>query len=110
MNNKKENVNSEYVSKILKKYPDKVPVIFVPSNGVPVIDKRKFIIPRDILVSQLLFIIRQKIKLEPEKGMYIFFGKNNLVSSNTILSEVYDKYKEKDGVLYATYSSENTFG
>lgn len=113
MESLKDKVNtdySQYVSKILRKYPDKVPVIFIPSNGAPNIDKRKFIIPRDLLVSQLSYIVRQKIKLEPEKGMYIFFGKNNIASSNMLLSEVYEKYKDKDGVLYATYSIENTFG
>lgn len=101
---------SQYVSKILRKYPDKVPVIFMPSGNVPEIDKRKFIIPRDLLVSQLSYIVRQKIKLSPEKAMYLFFGKNNLASSNMLLSEVYENYKDKDGILYATYSIENTFG
>lgn len=105
------NVNyGQYVSKILKKYPDKVPVIFIPSKNAPDIDKRKFIIPRDLMVSQLYHIVRQKIKLEPEKGMFIFFGKNNIASSNMILSEVYENYKDKDGILYATYSIENAFG
>lgn len=101
---------SQYVSKIMKKYPDKVPVIFIPSNNSPDIDKRKFIIPRELLVTQLNHIVRKKIKLEPEKGLFIFFGKNNIANSNMLLSEVYEKYKDKDGILYATYSIENTFG
>lgn len=113
MESLKDNVNNnygQYVSKILRKYPDKVPVIFTPSDGAPNIDKRKFIMPRDLMVSQLTYIVRQKVKLDPEKGMYIFFGKNNIASSNMLLSEVYERYRDKDGVLYATYSIENTFG
>jgi GABA(A) receptor-associated protein len=109
----KDNINSintEYISKLLRKHPDKVPVIFIPTNNAPEIDKRKFVIPRDLLVSQLLYIIRQKIKLEPEKAIFLFFEKNITVSSNMIMSEVYEKYKDKNGVLYVNYSTENTFG
>jgi len=103
-------INIEYVSKLLTKYPDKIPVIFIPSSNTPEIDKRKFIIPRDLLVSQLIYIIRQKIKIEPEKAIFLFFGKNYVASSNMMMSEVYDKYKDKNGILYVSYSIENTFG
>lgn len=102
-------INSEYVLKLLRKHPDKVPVIFIPSSNTPEINKRKFIIPRDLLVAQLLYIIRQKIKLEPEKAIFLFFG-NHTVSTNMIMSEVYERYKDKDGILYVNYSTENTFG
>ena len=97
-------------SKILAKYPDKVPVIFNNNSDAPPLDKRKFIVPRDLQVSQLLYIIRQKIKLQPEKGLFLYFSKNNMVNSNMLLSEAYENFKDKDGILYATYSIENTFG
>jgi len=109
----KENPNKSYASnasKILSKYPDKVPVIFNSANGAPQLDKRKFIMPRDLQVSQLLYIIRQKVKLQPEKGLFLFFGKNNIANTNMLLSEVYENFKDNDGILYATYSIENTFG
>jgi len=106
----KDNTIKNYSSKILSKYPDKVPVIFNTSSGAPPLDKRKFIMPRDLQVSQLIYIIRQKVKLQPEKGLFLFFGKNNMVSTNMLLSEVYENFKDSDGILYATYSIENTFG
>ena len=106
----KHDTIKSYASKILSKYPDKVPVIFKSSNLSPQLDKRKFIIPRDLQVSQLLYIIRQKVKLHPEKGLFLFFGKNNIANTSMLLSEAYENFKDKDGILYATYSIENTFG
>jgi GABA(A) receptor-associated protein len=112
-NSQTENNNTLFktnASKILRKYPDKIPVIFNKAPNAPNIDKNKYIIPRDLQVSQLMFIIRKKIDISPEKAIFIFFGKNNLAQSNMLLSEVYEKYKDKDDILYATYSVENTFG
>jgi GABA(A) receptor-associated protein len=112
-NSQTENNNTLFktnVSKILRKYPDKIPVIFNKAPNAPDIDKKKYIIPRDLQVSQLIFIVRKKIDISPEKAIFIFFGKNNLAHSNMLLSEVYEKYKDKDDILYATYSIENTFG
>jgi GABA(A) receptor-associated protein len=107
--NQKGNFNKEYTDKLLKKYPDKVPVIFLNSSNSPFIDKRKFLIPRDIIISQLIYIVRKKINLSPEKA--IFLNINNFMpSSNMLISEAYELYKEKNGILYITYSSENTFG
>lgn len=98
------------ISKILRKYPDKIPVIFNKGPNAPDIDKKKYIIPNDLQVSQLIYIIRKKIEISPEKAIFIFFGKNHMVQSNMLLSEVYEKHKDKDDILYATYSIENTFG
>jgi GABA(A) receptor-associated protein len=36
---------------------------------------------------------------------------NGIIPSNTdIMNELYEKYKDYDGFLYLTYSSENVFG
>jgi hypothetical protein len=43
-----------------------------------------------------MYIIRQKIKVTPEKAIFLYFGKNHMVSSNTLLSEVYDNFKDGD--------------
>lgn len=108
----KDKFNGQYAGRLLKKYPDKVPVIFLPSSNAPSIDKRKFLIPRDLLISQLNYIVRQKIELSPEKALFLHFGnKGNIMpNANMLLSEAYELYKEKDGILYSTYSLENTFG
>ena len=56
-----------------------------------------------------MYIIRKKINITPEKA--IFLNINNIMpSSNMLISEAYELYKEKNGMLYVTYSTENTFG
>ena len=109
----KNTYNKDYVFKLYKKYPDKIPVIFVPSNNAPALDKRKFLIPRDLLVLQVNTIIRQKIKLDSVQALYIYFGRNKNIeipAFNTLISEAYEKYKDENGILYITYALENTFG
>jgi GABA(A) receptor-associated protein len=105
----KDNFNKEYTDRLLKKYPDKVPIIFLTASNTPLIDKRKFLIPRDLIISQLIYVIRKKINLSPEKALFLHIEKS-MPNSNMLVSEAYELYKEKNGILYVTYSSENTFG
>jgi GABA(A) receptor-associated protein len=109
MEKQKDNFNKEYTDKLIKKYPDKVPVIFLSASNTPSIDKKKFLIPRDLLISQLMYIIRKKINLTPEKALFLNIN-NFMPSSNMLISEAYELYKEKNGILYVIYSTENTFG
>ena len=47
--------------------------------------------------------------LSPEEALFIFAG-SSLLSSNTLISVAYERYKDADGFLYIKYSGENTFG
>ena len=47
--------------------------------------------------------------LSPEEALFIFSG-SSVLSSNTLISAVYEKYRDPDGFLYVKYSGENTFG
>ena len=98
-------------NKILTKYNDKIPIILerYKSTNLKNIDKKKYLLPKDITVGQFLFIIRKKIELSSEKAIYLF-NENNLLSSNTIISDVYSNYKDDDNFLYLFYHSENTNG
>ena len=39
------------------------------------LDKRKFLIPSDISISQLVWIIRKRVRLESEKALFLFVDK-----------------------------------
>ncbi len=98
--------------KIRTKYPDKIPVIVQranSSNNIPDIDKKKFLVPQDLIIGQFIYVIRKRIKLSPEAAIFVFFN-NMLKTSSTTMAEVYNENKDKDGFLYAVYASENTFG
>lgn len=98
--------------RILSKYPNQIPVICekAPSNkDIPPMNKFKFLVPKDLTCGQFLCIIRSRIKLEPEKALFLFVGQN-IPSGNELVSELYHKNKDPDGFLYMVYSGENTFG
>ena len=99
---------ANFAKSVLKKYAGRFPLI-VESTNKDLPPVHKFIIPDDLTVGNLLIVLRKRIKLEPSEAIYIFF-KNNIVNSSTLLTDVYTKYKDDDGILYANYSKENTFG
>jgi len=102
----------KYVNKILTKHPDHVPVVIEKCNKdktTPDIDKNKYIIPRSLNISEFIFIIRKRIKIDSNKAIFIFIN-NLLIPMNTTVGSVYDEHKENDSILYVKYSSENTFG
>jgi GABA(A) receptor-associated protein len=36
------------------------------------IDKKKYLVPADLTVGQFVYVIRKRIKLSPEKAIFIF--------------------------------------
>ena len=104
----------EESKRVLAKYPDRIPVIMEKlsnnkKDGVPMLDRVKFLVPKDVSVTQFTFIIRKRIELAPEKAIFIFV-EDNLPPSSALVSELYETYRDDDGFLYMKYSGENTFG
>lgn len=97
--------------KIMKKYPDKIPVIVTKfkNTDLPEINKSKYIVPKDMNFTNFVYIIRKHVKLSSDKAIFITIN-NKLCPSNSTLGEIYDDMKNDDGFLYMEYSSENTFG
>ncbi|KAL4317786.1 hypothetical protein GQ457_18G024140 [Hibiscus cannabinus] len=98
-------------ARIREKYPDRIPVIVerAEKSDVPEIDKKKYLVPADLTVGQFVYVVRKRIKLSPEKAIFIFV-KNILPPTAAMLSAIYEENKDEDGFLYMTYSGENTFG
>lgn len=98
-------------SGIKKKYPDRVPVIVkkADKSKLPDIDRKKYLVPKEVTVGQFIAIIRSRIKLDPSQAIFVFIN-NELPSLSTPLVEVYEQYKDDDEALYVTYTGENTFG
>lgn len=98
--------------KIIEKYPDRIPCIVENAKNcsLPKQDKKKFLVPKDLTMGQLLYIIRRKFKLAPTKAVFIFVNGVLLVPSSTIINSVYCSNKNEDEFLYLVISDENTFG
>merc|ERR1712060_48503 len=97
--------------RIREKYPDRIPVIVekAEKSDIPDIDKKKYLVPADLTVGQFVYVIRKRIKLSPEKAIFIFVS-NVLPPTAALMSSIYEEHKDEDGFLYIAYSGENTFG
>lgn len=77
-------------------------------------------------MGQFVYVIRKRIKLSPEKAIFIFVDEV-LPPTAALMSSIYDQHKDLDQFLYITYvlshplspelgtdsrrySGENTFG
>ena len=101
------------VKTIMEKYPHRIPVICERSNNAskdcPEIDKNKYLVPNDLTIGQFLYVIRKRLKLPPEKAIFLFIN-GFIPPSSAFLFNIYNLYKDEDGFLYVTYTFENTFG
>ncbi|KAK9896045.1 microtubule associated protein 1A/1B [Cystobasidium minutum MCA 4210] len=97
--------------RIRAKYSDRIPVICEKheKSDIATIDKKKYLVPADLTVGQFVYVIRKRIKLEPEKAIFIYVDEV-LPPTAALMSSIYEEYKDEDGFLYVTYSGENTFG
>ena len=98
-------------NKISMKYPDRIPIIVEKHHlsDINTIDKSKYLVPKDMIVSQFYFVIRKRIKLTSEKALFITVN-GSLIPSNSTIGEIYDNMKDEDDFLYVLYTGENTFG
>ena len=105
----------------------------VEKSDIATIDKKKYLVPADLTVGQFVYVIRKRIKLSPEKAIFIFVDEV-LPPTAALMSSIYEEHKDEDGYvarpllriaavlvsppanwfsdsfLYITYSGENTFG
>ncbi|KAL8527132.1 hypothetical protein ACS0TY_005126 [Phlomoides rotata] len=96
---------------IIAKYPDRVPVVAerYTKSDLHEIEKRKFLVPRDMSVGQFIHILNGRLHLAPGKALFVFV-KDTLPQTTSLIETVYDSFKDEDGFLYMCYSSEKTFG
>ena len=85
-------------------------VLPVPTSPVPPRPHvPRYLVPADLTVGQFVYVIRKRIKLSPEKAIFVFVN-NVLPPTAALMSSIYEEHKEDDGFLYIAYSGENTFG
>lgn len=104
----------EQSRKILKKFPDRIPVVVERAPSGPFIgelQKTKFLLPYEATVAGFMSTLRRQVVVNPGDGFYMFCGnKNVLVSGSNTFQHLYANYKDDDGFLYMIYAGENVFG
>jgi len=97
---------------LLNKYPDRIPIICERSHkhfDLPNIDKKKYLVPKNLTFGDFTCVLRQKIRLNPHDSIFLFVN-DKIVSGSLIIGHIYDYEKDTDGILYLQYAKENTFG
>lgn len=97
-------------SKILNKFPDRIPIICETTDKITHLDKYKFLVPCDFTISRFVSVIRKRLKADQYTGIFIYVNENILPPGNEYIHKIYNEYKDEDGFLYIRYNSENTFG
>jgi GABA(A) receptor-associated protein len=98
-------------SKIIEKYPNRIPVIVEISRGNDIgdLDKQKYLVPNDLTVGQFSYIIRKRVKLPAEKAIYLTVN-GSIPTTAAMMQSIYVKHRDDDGFLYIIISGENSFG
>ncbi|KAG9156942.1 hypothetical protein Leryth_008998 [Lithospermum erythrorhizon] len=96
---------------IIAKYPDRLPVVVerYSKTDLPEMEKKKYLVPRDMSVGQFIYILSSRLRLAPGKALFVFVN-DTLPQTSSLMESVYESYKDEDGFLYMCYSSEQTFG
>lgn len=102
-------------TRVRLKYPDRLPIIcekietYKNFMTFPELDKIKYLVPTNLTVGQFIFVIRKRMKLQPEQSIFLFVN-NVIPASSALMSNLYNQYHDDDGFLYVKYSKENVFG
>ncbi|OWM67379.1 hypothetical protein CDL15_Pgr000831 [Punica granatum] len=96
---------------VIVKYPDRVPVIIerYSRTDLPEMEKKKFLVPRDMSVGQFIHLLSSRLHIAPGKALFMFV-KNTLPSTASRMDSIYQSFRDEDGFLYMCYSTEKTFG
>jgi len=107
---------------ILARNPNRIPIICLPglNSTMKPLDKKKFLVPRDLTFSQFIYVIRSRMKSESiqdiqnKEAIYLYYrdNKNKMCIPNpsTIMSYIYEENMSEDKCLYVYYDKENMFG
>ena len=101
----------EESSRILLKYPDRVPIICEKNNRDSNIElnKKKYLISKNVTIGEFLFFIRKNLLINEYTALFLLVG-DIIPPNNSTVGVLYNSYSNVDGYLYITYSFENTFG
>ena len=100
---------------IIRKYPDYIPVIIDCCDELSnIIKKRKYLVPKDVLISYFLCIVKQKMAPIDSKKALIMFCDNKMLNPTQNIGIIHYDYlsnkKFDDKYLYIFLTLENTFG
>ena len=98
---------------ILAKYVNYIPVIVECDPQIGVMKKQKFLVPQNVNCSHMIVAVRNQLKLDPSKSIFIFYN-NNIICPTENINVVYRRYLTQidngDKFFHIYVTTENTFG
>eukprot|EP00013_Stygamoeba_regulata_P005262 CAMPEP_0177628500 /NCGR_PEP_ID=MMETSP0447-20121125/165_1 /TAXON_ID=0 /ORGANISM="Stygamoeba regulata, Strain BSH-02190019" /LENGTH=160 /DNA_ID=CAMNT_0019129753 /DNA_START=47 /DNA_END=529 /DNA_ORIENTATION=+ len=95
-------------------FPDRVPVIVEREarSSLPPLARKKFLAPENVTVAMFQSALREQMgsSLAPEEVIFLFVRGSFVPPPTALMCSVYETYRDEDGLLYATYGGQNTFG
>ena len=108
------NQRKQSSDKIKKEFPDKIPVIVEKDPRAKTlndIDKTKYLVPKEISVTQFSFMLRKRLQLKENDAFFLIAKCKYTIMGEYTMDDVYNKYSGKDdGYLYITYTSKEIWG
>lgn len=83
---------------------------YYKETDLPVLDKKKFLVPQELTMSQFISIIRSRMKLTSNRALFFLVNNRSLVALSKSLAEIYAENRDEDGFLYIYYASQEVFG
>jgi GABA(A) receptor-associated protein len=99
----------EEATRIIARHPDRVPVIVETHGDDLHLDKVKFLVPDTLTFSQLMFVIKRRMKVEPTVALN-FLVNDTFPMPECSMHEVYGKHKDSDSFLYVSAVQSRVFG
>ena len=102
--------------RIKSKFPDKIPIICEIDKTDNHIDstnftKNKYLVDGCLTVGQFMYIVRKRIKVPPEKAIYLTVGNGIIPPTGELMSNIYKKHKDPyDNFIYFFIMGEAFFG
>lgn len=99
--------------RIKEQYPDRLPVVvekISTCKTLPDIDKKKFLVPKDLTIAQFLYVVRKRLNIDSTQAIFLFCQDNTLPTGSQEIQSLYSDSHDEDGFLYLFYNAESTFG
>jgi hypothetical protein len=96
---------------LLIKHPGLMPIILKPSmsSRLPEVNKQ-VLCKANMTVGMLLQHVRVQLKLPDSEGLFMFINGRDMVSTEMLITQLYDSHKDDDGYQYIMYSEQEILG